>query len=120
MIALMSRGTLRSDCLERSLGPTRCLAIPSGSVIALRNDTVETRDMTLERRHDLHQPSSPLITVSSQSPASDYGSEGRSEEHTSELQSLMRISYAVFCLNKKKKYNETTTNRHHNINTKIS
>src|SRR3546814_2878001 len=33
---------------------------------------------------------------------------GRSEEHTSELQSLMRISYAVFCLKKKKKQNETT------------
>src|SRR3546814_2661615 len=33
----------------------------------------------------------------------------RSEEHTSELQSLMRISYAVFCL-KKKKY---TKNQHH-------
>src|SRR3546814_3778274 len=31
---------------------------------------------------------------------SDY--EGRSEEHTSELQSLMRISYAVFCLTNKK------------------
>src|SRR3546814_7794242 len=31
--------------------------------------------------------------------------ETRSEEHTSELQSLMRISYAVFCLKKKKKYN---------------
>src|SRR3546814_1808284 len=31
----------------------------------------------------------------------------RSEEHTSELQSLMRISYAVFCL-KKKKYTNTT------------
>src|SRR3546814_967116 len=30
----------------------------------------------------------------------------RSEEHTSELQSLMRISYAVFCLKKKKKYQE--------------
>src|SRR3546814_7424682 len=29
----------------------------------------------------------------------------RSEEHTSELQSLMRISYAVFCLNKNKAYN---------------
>src|SRR3546814_4548501 len=29
--------------------------------------------------------------------------EARSEEHTSELQSLMRISYAVFCLKKKKK-----------------
>src|SRR3546814_8476570 len=32
---------------------------------------------------------------------------GRSEEHTSELQSLMRISYAVFCLKKKRTYNET-------------
>src|SRR3546814_8560268 len=32
----------------------------------------------------------------------------RSEEHTSELQSLMRISYAVFCLKKKKKKNKST------------
>src|SRR3546814_9765729 len=32
---------------------------------------------------------------------------GRSEEHTSELQSLMRISYAVFCLKKKKKKRHT-------------
>src|SRR3546814_1344792 len=32
----------------------------------------------------------------------------RSEEHTSELQSLMRISYAVFCLKKKKKYSHTS------------
>src|SRR3546814_8772033 len=31
------------------------------------------------------------------------GTPSRSEEHTSELQSLMRISYAVFCLNKKRK-----------------
>src|SRR3546814_1281771 len=31
-------------------------------------------------------------------------SDKRSEEHTSELQSLMRISYAVFCLKKKHKY----------------
>src|SRR3546814_4768323 len=35
----------------------------------------------------------------------------RSEEHTSELQSLMRISYAVFCL-KKKNNNHTTTQPH--------
>src|SRR3546814_9313106 len=34
---------------------------------------------------------------------------GRSEEHTSELQSLMRISYAVFCLKKKKQQSTTTT-----------
>src|SRR3546814_13021667 len=32
-----------------------------------------------------------------------FGDDIRSEEHTSELQSLMRISYAVFCLKKKKK-----------------
>src|SRR3546814_2952517 len=32
----------------------------------------------------------------------------RSEEHTSELQSLMRISYAVFCLKKKNKQNTNT------------
>src|SRR3546814_1938970 len=33
--------------------------------------------------------------------------QGRSEEHTSELQSLMRISYAVFCLKKKNKKQQT-------------
>src|SRR3546814_5015825 len=33
------------------------------------------------------------------------GADPRSEEHTSELQSLMRISYAVFCLKKKKTHN---------------
>src|SRR3546814_7867536 len=33
----------------------------------------------------------------------------RSEEHTSELQSLMRISYAVFCLKKKKQSNDNAT-----------
>src|SRR3546814_10825454 len=33
----------------------------------------------------------------------------RSEEHTSELQSLMRISYAVFCLQKKNKHTTPTT-----------
>src|SRR3546814_3483076 len=37
----------------------------------------------------------------------------RSEEHTSELQSLMRISYAVFCLKKKKNTKLHNTNIHH-------
>src|SRR3546814_995589 len=35
----------------------------------------------------------------------------RSEEHTSELQSLMRITYAVFCLKKKNKNNNTSHNK---------
>src|SRR3546814_4653004 len=37
------------------------------------------------------------------------GCHHRSEEHTSELQSLMRISYAVFCLKKKKKKNNKSS-----------
>src|SRR3546814_11117847 len=37
----------------------------------------------------------------------------RSEEHTSELQSLMRISYAVFCLKKKKTANNKQKNQHY-------
>src|SRR3546814_10077949 len=40
----------------------------------------------------------------------------RSEEHTSELQSLMRISYAVFCLTKKKTKTNKTTQNTLNIN----
>src|SRR3546814_10489757 len=36
----------------------------------------------------------------------------RSEEHTSELQSLMRISYAVFCLKKKKKTSNYNSNQY--------
>src|SRR3546814_7627149 len=40
----------------------------------------------------------------------------RSEEHTSELQSLMRISYAVFCLKKKQPHDLTQNNDHYNTN----
>src|SRR3546814_3992780 len=40
--------------------------------------------------------------------------ETRSEEHTSELQSLMRISYAVFCLKKKKRTPPSKNKRHRN------
>src|SRR3546814_2692411 len=79
--------------------------------------------------------SSPRWTSSSCQPASVRASSGkartsalllpnhstgfmrlRSEEHTSELQSLMRISYAVFCLKKKKKqaqvYKHDTSTQH--------
>src|SRR3546814_3563226 len=37
----------------------------------------------------------------------------RSEEHTSELQSIMRSSYAVFCLKKKIRYNTSNSSEHH-------
>src|SRR3546814_2107878 len=64
------------------------------------------------RRGTLDHPARPL-------PESHHRRlQPRSEEHTSELQSLMRISYAVFCLKKKKqqytfKYTKTT-NKHEN------
>src|SRR3546814_16524976 len=61
----------------------------------------------------LRAPSCPEPTCSGTQPRSSaapmcrwlwpYSDWRRSEEHTSELQSLMRISYAVFCLKKKKK-----------------
>src|SRR3546814_6781850 len=46
-----------------------------------------------------------------------YWKPRRSEEHTSELQSLMRISYAVFCLKKKTTLTPHHTTNHHDINT---
>src|SRR3546814_8991896 len=47
----------------------------------------------------------PLIFSNDEDRRGSY--RPRSEEHTSELQSLMRISYAVFCLKKKKKQDNT-------------
>src|SRR3546814_7513965 len=44
-----------------------------------------------------------------------FSSSRRSEEHTSELQSLMRISYAVFCLKKKKTNNTQKRQPHYHI-----
>src|SRR3546814_2829007 len=58
---------------------------------------------------------SKINYISSSQPAN---TSQRSEEHTSELQSLMRISYAVFCL-KKKKNNQHLTRKETNIKYKI-
>src|SRR3546814_9368439 len=61
-------------------------------------------DPAARRRIDA-EAEDALLLASAQSlvqPA-DRRARGRSEEHTSELQSLMRISYAVFCLKKKRK-----------------
>src|SRR3546814_6961574 len=58
---------------------------------------------THDRGHGRRQPRGRRKTA-------DHVHRGRSEEHTSELQSLMRISYAVFCLKKKKSKEITITN----------
>src|SRR3546814_2977841 len=56
----------------------------------------------------------PSRIPAGKNPAARNGAPPRSEEHTSELQSLMRISYAVFCL--KKKINTQSINHNHKHN----
>src|SRR3546814_6051514 len=75
------------------------------SVIGLRRDKSPSRRSTPISRSDerFAKPGNAAGTnMLSWHPAVD-----RSEEHTSELQSLMRNSYAVFCLKKKKQKNTT-------------
>src|SRR3546814_5451323 len=56
----------------------------------LRTDTVASQQQDIQ-----------CVALSCLASRLDSGGASRSEEHTSELQSLMRISYAVFCLKKK-------------------
>src|SRR3546814_8823732 len=69
-------------------------------------------------REVFHLPGGREITLPPNDPVLFYLQrlrDERSEEHTSELQSLMRISYAVFCL-KKKITKEHTKKHHHTTN----
>src|SRR3546814_3315642 len=90
------------------------------NVAAIPRKAADQRDMAAKSaRHerlgqgtaatDLHDV---INAAAGRDPVSRLPPFGRSEEHTSELQSLMRISYAVFCLKKKqtrKDKNESTT-----------
>src|SRR3546814_10816669 len=59
---------------------------------------------------DITRGFSKAMKSLTRAPATAPDNSLRSEEHTSELQSLMRISYAVFCLKKKKKQKNTVYN----------
>src|SRR3546814_10478067 len=65
--------------------------------------------------HEKNAPTSCGPSSSQSSPRRMRASK-RSEEHTSELQSLMRISYAVFCLKKKTKRKITKKKKYTQIN----
>src|SRR3546814_2260697 len=80
------------------------------------------RQLDLGRKGDVDRPCRDCIERTEGKVANAFApAPPRSEEHTSELQSLMRISYAVFCLKKKKTsthtyktlmcHKERTTNR---------
>src|SRR3546814_3367900 len=60
-------------------------------------------DSRIGRMRDLVRAHPDLLEMTDVGPAVRGEIIARSEEHTSELQSLMRISYAVFCLKKKRK-----------------
>src|SRR3546814_8459342 len=64
---------------------------------ALQGIVVEQHRLAVSRQHDVE------FDPARAGPGGRLHGAERSEEHTSELQSLMRISYAVFCLKKKKK-----------------
>src|SRR3546814_4145698 len=73
---------------------TLCQSVVRSSVAASGENFARSRAIAA--------PSSPASRCGNASRAAALPGVNRSEEHTSELQSLMRISYAVFCLQKKK------------------
>src|SRR3546814_9480724 len=79
-----------------------CTARSSASVAGVEADCASASQASTMARW----PDTSVSRISSSNASTDAGSmpsPARSEEHTSELQSLMRISYAVFCLKKKNK-----------------
>src|SRR3546814_3294462 len=88
-----------------SLTPVLWLAsVPAQLVDMARG--IDTRNSIEQQNAALKQQQFVLSAQLSKMEA--LAAENRSEEHTSELQSLMRISYAVFCLTKKHKKKKTT------------
>src|SRR3546814_3437414 len=71
---------------------------------ASAGDCVAKTRNALRLRYVLRPSCANAVNAGSASAFQNSSIAIRSEEHTSELQSLMRISYAVFCLKKKKTY----------------
>src|SRR3546814_2914542 len=67
-----------------------------------RTDTLFPYTTLFRSRRGCRRTPAPRSGLAGAAVPTTRGSSPRSEEHTSELQSLMRISYAVFCLKKKK------------------
>src|SRR3546814_9259687 len=75
-----------------------------GAVVAVTTATRSEEGCDGDRASDGEGPNGSVTAPPSRGRCGSYG---RSEEHTSELQSLMRISYAVFCLKKKTRTTHT-------------
>src|SRR3546814_7401126 len=93
---------------QLKLGPDHDVAI-----VVARQGRVEVEETPAEGEEAA--AAAPQAAAEGEAKDAAEGEEKkRSEEHTSELQSLMRISYAVFCLKKKNKKDETTKNTNPN------
>src|SRR3546814_5605231 len=79
-------------------------------VFELRQDIYE--NALIGARRGLPQNARPYVYTVARNHLINHAKRARSEEHTSELQSLMRISYAVLCL--KQKINNTINQLSHN------
>src|SRR3546814_970204 len=93
-------GQAHSDCGQGSFGESWHLSGRRRAVFESGQARRASWFLRLQRdgkRHDIGLGSAKLLTLAE---ARDESSRLRSEEHTSELKSLMRISYAVFCLKK--------------------
>src|SRR3546814_4328752 len=93
-----------------TLLPYTTLFRPAGLELGKEKSTNLARSVSDEPHTTLFAPdfNDPYVGGVTRDPQNDADAEAesiRSEEHTSELQSLMRISYAVFCLTKKKHNN---------------
>src|SRR3546814_8594780 len=86
-------------------------SVERAEVAGGRHDLRQRLDRHAEEAAELGVPAAAREVH--QRGARGGGDVGRSEEHTSELQSLMRISYAVFCLKKKTKHTQTHTKSQH-------
>src|SRR3546814_2058435 len=94
---------LYSQRLRRDMGREGLASFGSGDIAGYLEEAMLLLESGwLERSADITSPWRTSIKR-----AAEIIEWLRSEEHTSELQSLMRISYAVFCLKKKKKQNST-------------
>src|SRR3546814_2201293 len=91
-LAILVGIALTSNVCAQQPAATAQYAIPSGDLIQVVNEI--SRSSGFQIVYDIE------LLKGKHAVAVD-GSLSRSEEHTSELQSLMRISYAVFCLTKK-------------------
>src|SRR3546814_9911905 len=98
--AARTTAPLRVSLARRNPGEGRSDPQDRNFLCSGRSPARATHDAVRPRRRALYRPGLPTDARLPQA-----GHPARSEEHTSELQSLMRISYAVFCLKKKKKNN---------------